>query len=398
MSIRCPLSLVGLPSSDRALLETLFSQSWRYGPGYDIVTEMNQAQLIIADADDPGVMSTLQAARVSVPVLLIGASDGGTGWTLLSRPIYLPAVIDAVNYLDPRLNPKAVPPTLPPSPLPAKRPPTEVNFPAPPPATTAPVSSAHAGPESVSDHEGDFAATMAFTPSMLPNFQDSGDGSGFKATQQLTRSLPTKTSSLPSWIPRPSWGSKPDTSAQDRSVLMWRDELVLPAKAPKTPVVPAVVVAPPPAPTAAPSRASSKPGSTDGILLVGSSRLAQGSLMQALLKLGYPVDCVADEEDALDRLRWNKHRFVFLDVASLGHEAFALCRLLRKRARELDLTLRFVVVANRDGVLQRLWARLAGCDDWMVTPLKKRVLKRYLHMYRSDPSAVLAPDSDQFRV
>lgn len=413
MSTRCPLALVGLPSTDRALIETLCTQSWRYGLAYEVVSDLSRAEMVVANADDADVLRNLRAAKLNVPVLLIGASDGGTGWVRLPRPIHLPAVIDAMTHLDPRtagqaLHASAPPPEAsnslfaslnqftggqsgvrpPPSgPRPAaapmqSMPPTPPAKPVPPPvsvklSTKGPALSFP--PSRLPDREGDFAPTQAFSPSVLPHFADSTDSNGFKATQQL----PARQATL-GWLGRTRGGSGGDSQ---NPLLMWRDELVLPAsksvksKKAEAPVAPPVQVQPDEGP---PSQPGELPASVvassplANVLLVGSAHLAEGSLMRALLRLGYQVDYAQDAIDIQELLDLRQHRFVFVDDASLEGRTNNICRVIRDWSEHMRRPPHVVVVAAHNNWIRRWLAKMAGCHGWLVTPFRRRDLKRYL--------------------
>lgn len=436
MSIRCPLSLVGLTSTDRSLLETLFAQSWRYGPGYEVVTDLSRAQMVIANADDPDVLRNLRAARLNVPVLLIGATDGGTGWVRLPRPIHLPAVIDAMTHLDPRLNgvqlrtpvappkeenslfasladftaggsgirqsPKATPaptaaPVAHPEPVRAKAPAAVSKIKAP--SQTAAIKTKGPAisfpPPKPPDHANDFAMTVAFSASMMPGFSDSGESQGgFKATQQFEPSK-SPTQNLVPASPGQSRANNSGTGAadtQDRSILMWHDEVGEITKGKPqarerrfgTAEQGGESVAEMWSMPADLPELTSPLNVTITILLVGSSHLADGSLMRALLRLGYQVDCAKDEDEVLAQLEQHQHRFVFLDASSLGKNTNAVCRAVRKWGKSAKRPPHVVVVDYQDGLMRRWLAKLAGCDGWMVMPFRRRDLKAYLEK-RLDP-------------
>jgi len=414
MSIRCPLSLVGLTSTDRSLLETLFAQSWRYGPGYEVVADLSRAEMVIANADDPDVLRNLRAARLNIPVLLIGATDGGTGWVRLPRPIHLPAVIDAMTHLDPRLNGVQLRTTVAPpkeenslfasladftagggirQPLkaaPAPAAPARASTLAAVPNTKVPPASPiktkgpaiSFPPPKPPDHANDFAMTVAFSASMMPGFTDSGESqSGFTATQQFEHSK------APHQTPPATAASGPAAAdTQDRSILMWHDDVSAIAKGKPqaqdrrfgTAEQGGESVAEMWSMPADLPELTSPLSVTITILLVGSSHLADGSLMRALLRLGYQVDCAQDVDEVLGRLEQHQHRFVFLDASSLGKRTNEVCRAVRKWGRNAKRPPHVVVVDYQDGLLRRWLAKLAGCDGWMMMPFRRRDLQSYL--------------------
>ena len=427
MSLPCRLALVGLPPVDRSLLEALFLQTVPHGSAYEMVNDLDRADLVISNADDTHAIRLLQDRKLRAPVLLIGDSDGGTGWPTLSRPIQPHAVMDAVALLGPF------------QPEPAVRRPAR--SPGKPPARLG-----GAAPRSP-DARPAFAATEPFAPlerSDAPG-PAAGSGSGFEATRSFDASV------TGSPAPRRSAATQPvaDDSIDARSVLMWRDAQggPAPAKTPQAPrrpadgspagqpvpgfpvmagfeptrdavaaeraVVPAnwlelarqqavervsrpqrLVEDEAPSssfadavdnPTAPQSLAA--PGPTQVVLLVTRPRTKESSLVKALRHFGCSVDGAPDSITALKRLALQNYSLVILDDKSLGDETLALCRALRKRCRALGQRPRIAVVARGDSLLRRLFARLAGCDEWMTTPLRKSRLGQIVRDSRSDRPA-----------
>ncbi len=418
MSSLCRIALLGLSPADRTVIEPLFRQ----GPAADqprdceLVQDLNQADLIIANADDPNTVHALQARKLPAAVLLMGASDAGTGWPVVSRPIQWPAVLQAVSRLTQQLPGSG--PRRTPAP-PARHP------------------------------EPNFEATVPFAPLEMTKASGAGAYQGFDVTQPFDRSA---AGGLVPHVPAARPAVQDDT-IDVRSVLMWRDAQAGPpatpsvpaegspaarasapveprtetapaagpqpgfpglagfestrdADHPEHPTVPgnwrelaqqqaqarrlaAQPVAPEPTdlsssfadpadhPTLPPAVALS--GKRPVILLVGAARLAESSLIRALRGFGYPVDYVEDGDAALSRLATQAYGFAFLDDVSLGRQTVPLCRALHKRARALgQQQLRVVVIARNGGPLRRLWARMTGCDAWMTLPLDRKRLGQYL--------------------
>jgi CheY-like chemotaxis protein len=426
MSLPRRLALVGLPPADRSLLETLFLHDLEQGSGYEMVNDLQQADLIISNADDFHALRELQARGLPVPVLLIGTTDAGTGWPVLPRPIRLHAVKEAVERLKVR--------------------PREAGQDARPAASPAP------------RRKPDFAATVAFAALEMDRSSGPDTYSGFESTRPFEPSMPGAL--LPS-LPVPAARAPVHDTIDARSVLLWRDAqsgtaaaptstpapTLAPTPVPRPASTPAPTLAPTPAPRVkAPVRpaaaaadfpvmagfeatreaqasipsnwremalqqardrasapqssfepldASSSftdsidhptspqalvgPGAVRALLLVGSARMAASSLTRVLRQYGYQVDCVPDGAAARASLASRPYHCVFLDDASLGSATLAVCRGLHKRGRALGQTLRVVVIAQQNvGLLRRFLGRLAGCNAWMVKPLKHRHLKRFL--------------------
>ncbi|MDP3138852.1 MAG: response regulator [Burkholderiaceae bacterium] len=93
------IALLGFTPFERSTFESFFRLAARRQPGYQLVEDTAASALIVANADSAAVMRELTARKPTQHVLLIGASDAGTGWTLLSRPIKLMGVLTAIDQM-----------------------------------------------------------------------------------------------------------------------------------------------------------------------------------------------------------------------------------------------------------------------------------------------------------
>jgi two-component system, cell cycle response regulator len=91
------IALVGFSSFEKVTFESFFRLAARRPPGYVLVDDPAQADMAVVNADDNAVLRQCIAAKPSKHVLLIGAQDGGTGWTLQKRPLNLMKVLATVE-------------------------------------------------------------------------------------------------------------------------------------------------------------------------------------------------------------------------------------------------------------------------------------------------------------
>lgn len=350
------IAMLGLPPVERALMETVLLQDLQRGAGCEIVTDLARADLIVLGTDDVAVVRALQARRLSATVLLIGESDRGTGWRVLSRPVQPHALLEAVAHLKVRAR------------VPTRRPASAVT-PAPERQTAVPR----------------FEATRAFSARDLHAVRDRDDADGADLTRPLGLSVPV--------------GARPERRAtQDPvdsgSVLLWRDKKqeTSPWATPPEPSPPTLLpdtgglgseFADSAAASDAPRpQSDDAPADMPAVLIVGRARSPGSGLVTTLLESGFHVDSTADGERALARMTARRYSFVLLDAPSLGDETLAVCRALRGRARKLGYTPKLVVIASEKPWLRRVFAWLAGCDAWMVAPLRKRSFSKYLKRHR----------------
>jgi CheY-like chemotaxis protein len=419
MSFVCHVALLGLSPVDRTLIETLLRQDLASGVAGELVHDLHQADLIIANADDANTVHGLHARKLPAPVVLIGDTDAGTGWPVIARPIEPQRILQAIKRLTPAPG-RAMNRVVPPSPSPSPR-------------------------------ASGFEATVPFAPLEMAGRSGGAGNTSFEVTQPFERSA---AGSLAAHAPGPRRQMQHEP-IDARSVLMWRDAQVNPpvsapvaaavgespvprltpsdgavteaasfvapardfpafagfettrdADHPELAQVPgnwrdlarqqarAAHVPEQPAPPESENLSSSfadpadqptlppgiaAAGPVQAILLVGEERLAESSLIRALRGFGYQVDYVPDGDVALSRLASQDYGFVFLDAVSMRRQTLPVCRALRKRARALgQQRLHIVVIAKKGELLRRLLARVAGCDAWMTLPLERKRLGQFL--------------------
>ncbi|MCJ0765467.1 response regulator [Variovorax terrae] len=99
MNTPYPIALLGFSAFERTTFESFFRLAARRQNGYQIVDDAAQAVLLIANADDAAVLQGLLAKPPAQHVLLVGASDGGSGWPRQPRPIKLMSLLTAIDQM-----------------------------------------------------------------------------------------------------------------------------------------------------------------------------------------------------------------------------------------------------------------------------------------------------------
>lgn len=385
MSTPRSIALLGLPPPERALIEALVQLSASRGPdGYHIVSEASQAQFVVANADDAVTLRDLRVRPPRARVVLVGEHDGGTGWPLVQRPVRLHTLMETLRRQEAAPAPKPF------------------DLPDPDDDEDTRVSA--------------FAHTRPFSPSEMPDAE-----SGFAATRQFddmtirmpppaafenTRPFDRQFDAMPRKPAAPV--SFEQTRPFDRADLM--PAMPVPSRAPvavppppaaavSTPASPVPPVAPPaetesstsddtspavldtPVPQATPTRRKRAADAPDAprLLLVGDARADWALLTDSLRRNGYAVDFAPDRATALARVPQTPYAVVIVDQLFLGAEALPLCGALRHAQVEGNQPrARVLVLAKQGGLFNRFRAWFAGCDGWMVVPLRKGDLMRFL--------------------
>jgi twitching motility two-component system response regulator PilG len=79
------VALAGFAADERAALEACLENSWFKNSGFHLTRQLHSASVVIGNADDSAVLRILKARAGGPKVVLIGGTDGGTGWPLVPR-------------------------------------------------------------------------------------------------------------------------------------------------------------------------------------------------------------------------------------------------------------------------------------------------------------------------
>lgn len=99
MTAAYSVALVGFTQSESATFESFFRLAARRLPSYLVQDEVMDAQLLIVNADNRQAVNLVHYAELPGRVLLLGNSDGGTGWPLQRKPVKLVGVLAALDAM-----------------------------------------------------------------------------------------------------------------------------------------------------------------------------------------------------------------------------------------------------------------------------------------------------------
>jgi two-component system, cell cycle response regulator len=317
------IALVGFTSFERATFESFFRLAARRPPGYVLVNEASEADLAVVNADD---VATLRAAvdnKPSPSVMLIGSTDGGTGWPIQRRPLNLMKVLTTVEQM---LNPSAMVA----------------------PAAAAPVQAAVAATPA--------PQTAQQAPSARP-----AAATGFAPTQPFSTSGLAGLSAVPA--PAPSSRSGTPLSSRRNEVRLGSADFG--HSRADGPVLGTAQRA---------NVSAEEEGNLDHILVVDDSDIALKFMRNRLTRFGFRTDLVNSGEEALGRLSARPYKFVFLDVMMEGLDGYQTCRAIKQRKYAEGKPPVVVMLTSRGGTIDKIRGTLAGCDAYLTKPLNERDL------------------------
>jgi len=93
------VALVGFAQAESATFESFFRLAARRPPAYQVQDEVMDAQILIVNSDNAQALHLVRYAELPGKVLLVGHSDGGTGWPLQRKPVKLVSVLAALDAI-----------------------------------------------------------------------------------------------------------------------------------------------------------------------------------------------------------------------------------------------------------------------------------------------------------
>lgn len=339
------VALVGFSQQEAATLESFLRLAARRPPSYRVQDEVMDAQVLIVNADNPQALHLVRCAELPGRVMLIGATDGGTGWPLQRKPVKLVAVLEALDRV---VGGKAA-------------------------------AAPEARPTAQHPPQPDAAAPMAPAASPRRRARDTE----FPPTRPMRRTSPTPGAAVSDKpTPMPALRPLPPAPAQRPGVMRMTDfggldDLPLPSARPPT------------GRRSGDSRLSTRqrrgadlPEQPRGEVLLVAESLVEGRiLLKRFKRYGLAVDWSREPAQAQGMLKAHPYRLVVIDRLSGQPDAFQVCRTAKqeKHGGRAPAVIIFAAIA---GNMDRIKAGLAGCDAYLKRAVPEADLYKVLSQHR----------------
>jgi len=119
-------------------------------------------------------------------------------------------------------------------------------------------------------------------------------------------------------------------------------------------------------PNSATSSSSNRDKSSTLIVCIDDSKAVQKQVRMTLEAGGYQVLSILDPTIALKQLSQQKPTVIFMDINMPNLNGYDLCSLLRKSQRFKDVPI--VMLTGRDGMIDRVRAKIVGATDYLTKP------------------------------
>ncbi|MDP2018278.1 hypothetical protein [Hydrogenophaga sp.] len=380
------VALVGFTQAESATFESFFRMAARRPPSYSVQDEVMDAQILIVNADNTQALHLVRYAELPGKILLVGQSDGGTGWPIQLKPVKLVSVLNALDVIV-GVRPSA--------PAEKRAPPSSF-------MATQPYGSSQLQGLDASMR---LASGRHTTPDHVPAVAyRAGADRSFSATQPPEEEPRPMAPAVGARRRRSSDTEFPPTRPMERDELQSLAASAPPPSAP-APRAPAAAnrqgtmrltdfgglddLPSPPAPrsTRAPrSRISSDkaavPDVARGDMLLVAESLVEGRiLLKRFKRYGLTIDWSREAAQSLVMLKANPYRLVVIDRLKGEPDANQICRSA-KQAKGPKGAPVVIMFAPTAGSMDRMKAGLAGSDAYLSRSVSESDLYKVLAQHR----------------
>jgi CheY-like chemotaxis protein len=339
------VALVGFSQAESSTFESFLRLAARRPPGYRVQDEVIDAQILVVNADNAQALHLVRYADLPGKVLLVGNTDGGTGWPLQRKPVRLVSVLAALDGI-------------------------------------VGVTSASAPAKKRSGNSG-YQPAEPYQASQLQGLDASmrraGSRRGADTEFPPTRPMLRETAPAPAQTPRTA--ARPPAAAARAGVMRMTDFGGLDD------------LPSPPAPAAKSTRAPRSRLSADknatamaelprgDMLLVAESLVEGRILLKRFKKYGLSVDWSREAPQALVMLKAHHYRLVVIDRLKGEPDAYQICRSAKqtKGPKGAPVVIMFAPTA---GSMDRMKAGLAGSDAYLSRSITEAELYKVLAQHR----------------
>ncbi len=358
------VALVGFAENEAATFESFFRLAARRPPAYRVQDEVMDAQILLVNADNLQALHLVQYAELPGKVLLIGSSDGGTGWPLQRKPVKLVSVLaelDRIVGVAPAAARDAAQ-----RPVPASRG-ADRGF-----AATEPIDHAKLPP------------SRPMVPAAAP-VRRSAD-SDFPPTRPMVRSALSGAAAerAPAAAAAPARSADtPSRRLSDRAARPGVMRLTdfggldeLPSPPSRTPRSRS------PKSLSAGSQGGVPPVQRGDMLLVAESLVEGRILHKRFKKYGLSIDWSREGKQALVMMKAHAYRLVVVDRLDGEPDAYQVCRTAKQTRQPNGQPPVVIMFAPSAGSMDRIKAGLAGSDAYLSRSVAESEFYKVLAQHR----------------
>ncbi len=349
---------LGFSAFEKSTIETFFRLAARRAPFWSVTPLLDEATVVLVNAATrPEYEAHARRMNPAHKAVIVGASNFGTGWPVIPRPLKLTALLTSLGVFV--------------------------------------------------DGDGTGSAPVA---AALP---------AESRQQARTQSSPTGYSSgfvplhAPESISAPLIPTGSISALSPLSVLPQATAVPRPAARPA--VAPVARPAARPIERRAVERAVEHSTSTFGsqatqrshavsaviaarnVLIVDDSDVALKFMQSRLRHFGYEAKLARSGEEALAMTANDDFQFVFLDVMMAGLDGYQTCRAIKQNKAKRQTIPVVVMLTSRGGTIDKIRGSMSGCDAYLTKPLNEQQLGMVLEQHAATSVKTASPATDVTR-
>jgi CheY-like chemotaxis protein len=343
---------IGFSTYEKSTIETFFRLAGRRAPHWGLTTRSNEARVVLFNATSEQDVDSFRTLVASwQKVIIVGASDFGTGWPVLPRPIKLTAILgllDDIAKQEDILKTADVPqpapvviaaPEIVAAPL-AQQPAESLSAEIAMPAVVSKVAALAASTPAASFEKPSMTDIFASITTKIEPSQAPKVIAPVAAKFEPFQSVSVPLNEAPSYV------------AIDNAI----EQMA------------ATNVTANHASTALIGR----------VLLVDDSDIALKYMQNRLRHFGYECELVRSGEEALAMVATHNYQFVFLDVMMAGLDGYQTCKAIKNNKARRGAAPVVVMLTSRGGTIDKIRGSMAGCDAYLTKPLNDKKLAAVL--------------------
>lgn len=343
---------IGFSTYEKSTIETFFRLAGRRAPHWGLTTRSNEARVVLFNATSEQDVDSFRTLVASwQKVIIVGASDFGTGWPVLPRPIKLTAILGLLDDIAKQEDilktadaPQAAPvvikaPAIVAAPL-AQQPAESLSAEIAMPAVVSKVAALAASTPAASFEKPSMTDIFASITTKIEPSQAPKVIAPVAAKFEPLQSVSVPLNEAPSYV------------AIDNAI----EQMA------------ATNVTANHASTALIGR----------VLLVDDSDIALKYMQNRLRHFGYECELVRSGEEALAMVATHNYQFVFLDVMMAGLDGYQTCKAIKNNKARRGAAPVVVMLTSRGGTIDKIRGSMAGCDAYLTKPLNDKKLAAVL--------------------
>ena len=133
------------------------------------------------------------------------------------------------------------------------------------------------------------------------------------------------------------------------------------------------------------------------VLIVDDSDVALKFMQSRLRQFGYEAKLARSGEEALTMTATDDFQFVFLDVMMAGLDGYQTCRAIKQNKGKRPTIPVVVMLTSRGGTIDKIRGSMSGCDAYLTKPLNEQQLGMVLAQHGATSIRTAAPTQDATR-